>query len=41
MTYGGEALDPDLDYMVYTKDGKTLVQGVGEYAGYLVLDGAE
>ena len=38
VTYGGEALDPDLDYMVYTKDGKTLVQGIGEYAGYLVLD---
>jgi hypothetical protein len=41
VTYGGEALDPDLDYMVYTKDGKTLVQGIGEYAGYLVLDGVK
>ena len=26
-------MNPDLDYMVYTKDGETLIQGVGEYAG--------
>ena len=38
MTYGGETLNPDLDYMVYTKDGETLIQGVGEYAGSIVLD---
>jgi hypothetical protein len=24
--------------MVYTKDGETLIQGVGEYAGSIVLD---
>ena len=38
VTCGGETLDPDLDYMVYTKDGETLIQGVGEYAGSIVLD---
>ena len=38
VTYGGETLNPDLDYMVYTKDGETLIQGVGEYAGSIVLD---
>ena len=37
VTYGGETLNPDLDYMVYTKDGETLIQGVGEYAGSIVL----
>lgn len=41
VTCGGETLDPDLDYMVYTKDGETLIQGIGEYAGSIVLDGNE
>jgi hypothetical protein len=41
VTYGGETLTPDLDYMVYTKDGETLIQGVGEYAGSIVLDDGE
>ena len=42
VTYGGQTLDPDLDYMVYTKDGETLIQGVGEYAGSIVPeDGKE
>ena len=36
--YGGETLNPDLDYMVYTKDGEVLIQGVGEYAGSIVLN---
>ena len=38
VTYGGETLNPDLDYMVYTKDGEILIQGVGEYAGSIVLN---
>ena len=38
VTYGGETLNPDLDYMVYTKDGEILIQGIGEYAGSIVLD---
>ena len=38
VTYGGETLTPDLDYMVYTRDGETLIQGVGEYAGSIVLE---
>ena len=38
VTCGGETLNPDLDYMVYTKDGEILIQGVGEYAGSIVLD---
>lgn len=38
VTCGGEALNEGLDYMVYTKDGDILVQGVGEYAGSIVLD---
>lgn len=38
VTCGGETLNPDLDYMVYTKDGETLIQGVGEYAGSIVLN---
>ena len=41
VTYGGETLDPDLDYMVYTKDGETLIQGIGEYAGSIVLEDGE
>ena len=41
VTYGGETLNPDLDYMVYTKDGETLIQGVGEYAGSIVLGDGE
>jgi hypothetical protein len=41
VTYGGETLNPDLDYMVYTKDGETLIQGVGEYAGSIVLSDGE
>ncbi|MCR4876771.1 MAG: hypothetical protein K5922_06340 [Clostridiales bacterium] len=41
VTCGGETLDPDLDYMVYTKDGTTLIQGIGEYAGSIVLDDGE
>ena len=41
VTCGGETLDPDLDYMVYTRDGETLIQGVGDYAGSIVLDDAE
>ena len=41
VTCGGETLDPDLDYMVYTKDGATLIQGIGEYAGSIVLDDGE
>ena len=41
VTYGGETLDPDLDYMVYTKDGETLIQGIGDYAGSIVLDDNE
>ena len=41
VTYGGETLDPDLDYMVYTKDGETLIQGIGDYAGSIVLDDEE
>ena len=41
VTCGGETLDPDLDYMVYTKDGETLIQGVGEYAGSIVLGDGE
>ena len=36
MTWGGETLTRDLDYMVYTKDGETLIQGIGEYAGSIV-----
>jgi len=35
---GGKTLDPDQDYMVYTKDGDTLIQGIGDYAGSIVLD---
>ena len=38
VTCGGETLNPDLDYMVYTRDGETLIQGIGEYAGSIVLD---
>ncbi len=41
VTYGSETLDPDLDYMVCTKDGETLIQGIGEYAGSIVLDDNE
>ena len=41
VTYGGETLNPDLDYMVYTKDGETLIQGIGEYAGSIVLGDGE
>ena len=41
VVYGGETLNPDLDYMVYTKDGETLIQGVGEYAGSIVLGDGE
>ena len=41
VTYDGETLDPDLDYMVYAKDGETLIQGVGDYAGSIVLDDGE
>ena len=41
VTYGGETLTPDLDYMVYSKDGETLIQGVGEYAGSIVLEDGE
>ncbi|MER2056317.1 MAG: hypothetical protein ABTB30_13625, partial [Clostridia bacterium] len=41
VTCGGKTLDADLDYMVYTKDGETLIQGIGEYAGSIVLDNAE
>jgi len=36
VTWGGETLTRDLDYMVYTKDGETLIQGIGEYAGSIV-----
>ena len=36
-----KTLNPDLDYMVYTKDGETLIQGVGEYAGSIVLGDGE
>ena len=39
--YGGETLNPDLDYMVYSKDGEILIQGIGEYAGSIVLDNGE
>ena len=41
VTYGGETLNPDLDYMVYTKDGEILIQGIGEYAGSIVLGDGE
>ena len=41
VTYGGETLNVDLDYMVYTKDGETLIQGIGEYAGSIVLGDGE
>lgn len=41
VTYGGETLNVDLDYMVYTKDGETLIQGIGEYAGSIVLTDEE
>ena len=41
VTYGGETLNPDLDYMVYTRDRETLIQGVGEYAGSIVLGDGE
>lgn len=41
VTCGGETLDADLDYMVYTKDGETLIQGIGEYAGSIVLTDGE
>ena len=39
VSYGGETLDADKDYMVYTKDGETLIQGIGEYTGSIVLGG--
>ncbi len=41
VTYGGETLDPDLDYMIYTRDGETLIQGIGDCAGSIVLDDGE
>ena len=41
VTYGGETLNADLDYMIYTKDGETLIQGIGEYAGSIVLGDGE
>jgi len=35
---GDETLEADRDYMVYTKDGEMLIQGIGEYSGSIVLD---
>lgn len=41
VVYGGETLTENLDYNVYTRDGETLIQGVGEYAGSIVLGDGE
>jgi len=41
VTYGEETLNADLDYMVYTKDGEILIQGIGEYAGSMILGDGE
>ena len=37
VSYGNEALEADKDYMIYTGDGETLIQGIGEYAGCIVM----
>ena len=37
VTYGDTVLEADRDYMVYTRDDEILIQGIGEYAGSIVL----
>ena len=41
VTYGDTVLEADRDYMVYTRDDEILIQGIGEYAGSIVLGGEE
>ena len=41
VTCGGETLTKDLDCMVYTKDGETLIRCVGGYAGSIVPGSGE
>ena len=37
VTYGDTVLEADRDYMVYTRDDEILIQGIGEYAGSIIL----
>ena len=41
VTYGDTILEADRDYMVYTRDDEILIQGIGEYAGSIILGGEE